>query len=256
MLRLFVLEFVRILRLQLRYPMDFISGLLLLTLLFYGLLVGAQHMTGVKDFGDNLEGIIIGYSAWIMVVAGLGQIPGDITGEAQRGTLESVFLSRYRVDAIFLARTLSGSLQNLLLTLAVVLVLLWLTGRRIAFPLVAVLPVATTIIASISLGFFAGGLALRFKQVARALTLAQYPLLFLIVAPFETMQAEVTNLSLLLPVVPSAITLRELTTGGKALVDRHIVAAVVNAGAYLAIGMFFFNRYVRKVRSYGILAGH
>lgn len=256
MLRLFVLEFVRVLRLQLRYPLDFVSGLLLLTLLFYGLLVGAQHMTGVKDFGNNLDSIIIGYAAWMMVVAGLNQIPGDIAGEAQRGTLESVFLSHYRVDMIFLARTLSGSLQNLVLTLAVVLVLMWLTGRRIAFPLAAAVPVATTIVASMSLGFVAGGLALRFKQVARSLMLAQYPLLFLIVAPFETMQAEVTNLSLLLPVVPSAITLRELTSGGKALVDSHAVAAVVNAVAYLAIGMYFFNRYVRKVRSYGILAGH
>ena len=254
--RLFILEFVRVLRLQLRYPLEFFSGLLLLTLLFYGLLVGAQHMTGVKSFGSNLDGIIIGYAAWIMVVAGLGQIPGDIAGEAQRGTLESIFLARYRVDQIFLARTLAGSLQNLVLTLTVVLLLLWLTGRSVAFPAVATLPVITTILASISLGFTAGGLALRYKQVGRALMLAQYPLLFLIVTPFETMQAEVTDLALLLPVVPSAITLRELTTAGKSLADTHIVSAALNAAAYLAAGVFFFNRHVRRVKSIGLLSGH
>lgn len=253
---LFLLEFVRVLRLQLRYPLEFISGLVLLTLLFYGLLMGAQHMTGVDSVGDSLDGIIVGYGTWIIVVAGLSQIPGDITGEAQRGTLESVFLSQYRVDTIFLARTLAGSLQNLVLTFGVVLLLLWLTDRSIRFPASAMFAIATTIVASISLGFIAGGLALKFKQVGRALVLAQYPLLFLMITPFETMMAEVTNLSLLLPVVPSAITLRELTTGGKGLADSHIVSAVVNAFGYLAFGMFLFNRYMRSVRAHGLLGGH
>jgi ABC-2 type transport system permease protein len=256
MLRLFVLEFVRVLRLQLRYPLEFISGLLLLTLLFYGLLIGAQHMTGVDSVGDSLDAIIIGYGTWIIVVGGLSQIPGDITGEAQRGTLESIFLAHYRVDGIFLARTLSGSLQNLVLTFAVVLLLLWLTERSVSFPPSAILAIFTTIIASISLGFLAGGLALKFKQVGRALVLAQYPLLFMMLTPFETMLAEVTNLSLLLPVVPSAITLRELTSGGKSLADSHIIAATVNAAAYLTLSMFLFNRYVRSVKANGLLAGH
>lgn len=254
--RLFVLEFLRVLRLQLRYPLEFVSGLLILTLLFYGLLVGAQHMTGVDSFGDNLDGIIIGYGAWIVVVAGLSQIPGDISGEAQRGTLESVFLAKYRVDSIFLARSLAGSLQNLVLTFAVLLLLLWLTDRSIRFPPAALLAIITTIVASISLGFLAGGLALKFKQVGRALMLAQYPLLFMMVTPFEKMSIEVTNLSLLLPVVPSAITLRELTTAGLSLGDSHIIAAVLNAAAYLFLGMFFFNRYVRSVKANGLLGGH
>lgn len=256
MLRLFILEFVRVLRLQLRYPLEFVSGLVLLTLLFYGLLIGAQHMTGVDNVGEGLDGIIIGYGTWIIVVAGLSQIPGDITGEAQRGTLESVFLAQYRPDAIFLARTLSGSLQNLVLTFLVVLLLLWLTERSVRFPPSAMLAVATTVIASVSLGFIAGGLALKFKQVSRALVLAQYPLLFLMLTPFEDMMKEVTNLALLLPVVPSAITLRELTSGDVSLGDSHIVSAAVNAVAYLAFGMFLFNRYMRSVRANGLLGGH
>ncbi len=256
MLSLFMIEFDRVLRLQLRYPLEFVSGLLILTLLFYGLLVGAQHMTGVDNFGDNLDGIIIGYGTWIIVVAGLSQIPGDIAGEAQRGTLESVFLAKYRMDSIFLARSIAGSLQNLVLTFAVLLLLLWLTERSVSFPPAAMLAVITTILASISLGFLAGGLALKFKQVGRALVLVQYPLLFLMITPFETMQAEILNLSLLLPVVPSAITLRELTVAGKDLGDSHIIAALLNAAVYLGVGMFFFNRYVRSVKANGLLGGH
>lgn len=256
MLRLFMLEFWRVLRLQLRYPLEFLSGLLILTLLFYGLLVGAQYMTGVDSVGDSLNGIIIGYGAWIIVMAGLNQIPTDITGESQRGTLESVFLSTYRIDSIYLARSLAGSLQNLVLTFGVLLALLWLTGRSVAFPPAAILAVLTTIVASISLGFLAGGLALRFKQVGRTLMLAQYPLLFLMMTPFETMQPDILNLSLLLPVVPSAITLRELTTAGKGLAESHIAWAALNAFGYLVVGMFFFGRYVRSVKANGLLGGH
>lgn len=256
MLRLFILEFWRVLRLQLRYPLEFVSGLLILTLLFYGLLIGAQHMTGVDSVGDSLNGIIIGYGTWIIVIAGLNQIPTDITGEAQRGTLESVFLSTYRIDGIYLARSLAGSLQNLVLTFGVLLALLWLTDRSVQFPASAILAVATTIIASISLGFLAGGLALRFKQVGRTLMLAQYPLLFMMMTPFETMSTEILNLSMLLPVVPSAITLRELTTQGKSLVDSHIIWAALNAVGYLAVSMFFFGRHVRSVKANGLLGGH
>lgn len=256
MLRLLLLEFVRTLRLQLRYPLDFISGLLLLTLLFYGLLVGAQHITGVDEFGSNLDGIIVGYAAWMMVIAGLSQIPSDITGEAQRGTLESIFQAKYAPQWIFLARTVSGSIQNLVLTAAVIALLLWLTGRSLTLAPALPLAIATTVIGSIGLGFIAGGLALRFKQVGRALVLAQYPLLFLMLTPFETMRAEVVDLALLLPVVPSAITLRELSTAGLPLSETHIIAAILNSAGYLAFGVFFFTRYVRRVKVSGLLAGH
>lgn len=249
-------EFYRVLTLQMRYPLDFISGLLLLTLLFYGLLLGAQYVTGVENFGSNLDGMLVGYAAWMMVQSGLSQIPGDIQSDARRGTLENLFLSYCDVSVIFLMRALAGSIINLVLTVAVLVCLLWLTERHVAFPPALILPVVTTIAASIGLGFLAGGIALEAKQIGQMLLIAQYPLLFLMMTPFETFAPEVVTIALFLPVVPSAMTLRELMVSGSTISETHIVSAAMNATAYLVAGVAVFRLYVRKVKLKGALAGH
>ncbi len=256
MLRLLVVELYRTIVLQIRYPVEFVSGMILLTCLFYGLLIGAQHITGAESFNANLNGIIIGYAVWMILYGGMNFIPGTIQGEAQRGTLEAIFLSYLSIIKIFIARALTSSLVTVLFTSIILVVLLWMTDRHVSFSFAIILPVLATVIAAIGLGFMLGGLALEFKQIGQILVLMQYPLLFLMMTPFETMDSLILQYSLFLPVVPSAITLRELMVDNHSIWDTYYLASLLNGICYLLLGVGVFNILVKKVKRKGLLAGY
>ncbi|MEO1085151.1 MAG: ABC transporter permease, partial [Acidobacteriota bacterium] len=50
-----------------RYPLDFISGLLVLFITFYVIIMGAEYVSGGQTSrfgGDRLSGLILGYWLW------------------------------------------------------------------------------------------------------------------------------------------------------------------------------------------------
>ena len=242
--------------LQIRYPMEFFTGLVLLTFLFYGLLAGAEFITGAESFNQNLDGIIVGYSVWMILYSGMNFIPSTIQGEAQRGTLEVLFLSYVSVSKIFLLRAIAESLVSVLFTAIVLMILLWITDRNLSFSIEIIIPTISTVMAAIGVGFMIGGFALQLKQVGQVVVLAQYPLLFLMMTPFENMENFVLKCSLFLPVVPSAITLRELMIADVPFLETYYSIALLNGAVYLLLGMWIFHSYSKKVRMKGMLAGY
>jgi ABC-2 type transport system permease protein len=253
---LFAVEIHRALLSQIRYPMDFISGLVGLTVLFCGLLLGARHITGVDVFNANLEGVIVSYASWMMLTTCMTYIPSCIQGEAQRGTLEMLFTSAMSFQTILLVRTIAQSLVGFAFTATVLLTLLWITGRSVIVTPGIIAPLLAMIAAAMGIGFVAGALALRFKQVSQFVGLLQYPLIFLMMAPFEQMGALAATSAAFLPVVPSAITLRELMVAGMPLEQTHYLMAVVNGALYLFGGMLIFRESIGVVMRKGVLAGY
>lgn len=256
MFNLFSAEAYKIFNLELRYPLNFFSGLIMLTLLFYGLLLGAKHLTGVESFGKNLDGALIGYAVWMMALSGLNNMPTDIQADARRGTLENLFLSFHDISVVFMMRSIVGSLIGLVFTGISVAILLWLTEISVSFSSYAVFPVLTVLAGSIGLGFMAGGVALQAKQIGQVLNIAQYPLLFLIMTPFESLPQELINMAVFLPVVPSAMTLREIMVFDKSLMDSYFLIGLINATVYLYGGLMIFRYFVNKVKLSGGLSGY
>ncbi|HTE42468.1 MAG TPA: ABC transporter permease [Steroidobacteraceae bacterium] len=253
---LFVVELHRALLTQIRYPMDFVSGLATLTILFGGLLLGAQHITGVDVFNANLDGLIISYASWMMLTTCITYIPSCIQGEAQRGTLETLFTSVMSFQTILLLRAIAQSLVGFAFSAIVLLLLLWLTGRSVIATPAIIVPLLAMISASLGIGFLAGALALRFKQVSQFVSLLQFPLMFLMMTPFEQMGPLTATIASFLPVVPSAIVLRELMVVGMPLAETHYLMAVVTGALYLVGGMLIFRDATGVVMSKGMLAGY
>ncbi len=256
MLNLFLAECYKICTLELRYPLNFFSGLIMLTLFFYGLLLGAKHIAGVESFGTNLDAVLVGYATWMIALSGLNNMPTDIQNDARRGTLENLFLSYHNISHVFLARSIVGALIGIIFTGIVLALLLWLTERSVSLSFSVALPIATVIISSVGLGFIAGGVALHAKQISQVLSIAQYPLLFLMMTPFEKLQQELINMAVFLPIVPSAMTLREIMVDGKSISDSYFLIALINAAFYIFLGLFVFRHFVNKVKLSGKLSGY
>jgi len=257
MLNLFLAELRRIWTQFRRYPGEAIGGIIVTTMLFYGLFLGTRYVAGPGlQFGERLDAIIIGYVLWTLALFIIFDIAANLQIESQIGTLEQVFLSPFGAANVFLARALAGLTLNLTLNLGILLIILVLTGSRLYFPPSLLLPLVSILLGAYGLAFAMGSLALLLKRIQQLLSLIQFALLFLIAAPTETWQGPLRILGFLMPMTAGAGILRNLMARGQSLEPLPVFLALLNGLVYFSLGLGIFRACEREAKRRGILGGY
>lgn len=240
-----------------RYPVEAIAGIFLFSVIFYGLFLSTRYIAGPSfQLGDRLDSIIIGYVLWALVSFIQASIAGELQREAQTGTLEQLFLSRYGAIPVFLMRTLADLTLQLTLIICILLIIMALTGSRLSFPPALLLPFVTVLLGAYGFAFILGSLALLLKRVQQLLFIFQFPLLFLLSVPTETWTGPAQILTQLLPMTTGAGLLRALMARGESLNFTLLIIAFVNGAAYLAVGLVLFRLAEREAKRRGMLSGY
>ncbi|NEP18395.1 MAG: ABC transporter permease [Leptolyngbya sp. SIO4C1] len=240
-----------------RYPTEIIGGIVIITTVFYGLFLSAQYMAGpAMGFGDRLDAVVIGYVLWTLALYIVNDIAINIQFEAQTGTLEQLFLSPFGAPRVFFARAVASLALRLTLIVIILLILMGITGSRLAFPLALIWPLLTLLLAAYGLAFVMGSVALVFKRVQQILPIFQFALLFLLAAPTEEWSGSARFVANFLPMLPSTGLLRNLMARGQSLDLTQLGIALLNGLLYFAIGIAVFSWAERQAKRKGILGGY
>ncbi len=257
MLRIIAIEFKRGLLNLRRYPLEMVGQLVVITLIFYGLFLGARYIAGpAAQFGGRLDALVVGYVLWTLSLFAIGDLSWGLMNEAREGTLEQVFLSPYGPARVYLARNAASLLIMLGFNLVILFVLLLLTGAHLHFAGAAVWPLAAALLGAYGVGFMLGALALYFKRIQAFLNLFQFVMMFLVMTPFERIEGPGRMAGMLLPITPGAGMLRGLLARGEPF-DMHLFAlALANGLVYLLVGLWVFTYAVRLTKERGLLGGY
>ncbi|NET11198.1 MAG: ABC transporter permease [Symploca sp. SIO2B6] len=240
-----------------RYPIEALISVAIITIVFYGLFLGARYMAGPgMDFGDRLDTIVIGYVLWSLVIYVVNDIALGLQQEAQTGTLEQVFLSPFGAPQVFMARAIASLTLRMVIVLLTLLIIMGLTGSQIQFPPSLFLPLFTLLGAAYGLSFLMGAFALLVKQVQQLLGLAQFFLLFVIATPTQNWTGTMALFSHLLPMVPSAKLLRDVMARGQGLSEPELAIAFTNGLIYLLLGLFAFHWAEQQAKQRDLLSGY
>lgn len=240
-----------------RYASEVISGIVGTTVIFYGLFLSTQYIAGsTAQFGDRLDSIIVGYVLWALMLFILGDIAGGLQQEARTGTLEQLFLSPYGALRVFMTRAITSLLINLLINIGILLLIMLLTGSRLAFPPTLIPPLLTVLMGAYGIAFAMGALALLLKQVQQLLSVFQFALLFLFTAPVESWTGIAQTVGWCLPMTPGVGLLRDVMARGVGLDRTSLLIALLNGSFYLAIGLYLFRVGERKTKQGGKLGGY
>ena len=240
-----------------RYPVESISQIILISAIFYGLFLGAGYIAGSSfQLGDRLDAIVIGYVLWILVNFVMTNIAGKLQYEAQTGTLEQLFLSRYSAVKVFLMRGLAYLALELLKIVIILFIIILLTGSSLYFPPLLVLPFICVLLGAYGFSFMIGSIALLLKRVQQLLPLLLFPLLFLLTIPTETWTGSPIFLAFLIPMTPGAGLLRDLMARGEGLNLITLIIAFLNGIVYFSIGLFLFKFAEKEAKRRGILSGY
>ena len=240
-----------------RYPAEVIAGLIITASVFYGLFLSAKYMAGPSfAFGDRLDAVVVGYVLWTLNLYIINDVAINLQSEAQTGTLEQVFLSPFGAPRVFLARAIASLVLRFALISGVVVILMLLSGSRLAFPITLVLPFISLVMAGYGFAFMMGACALVFKRVQQVLGIVQFLLLFLLAAPFEESTGLMQYFRFGLPMIPSSGLLRDLMARNLGLDWVTYGLALLNGLAYLAIGLWIFHWAERMAKKRGSLSGY
>jgi ABC-2 type transport system permease protein len=256
-MELFLAELKRSWIQLLRYSTESIGGVLIVSLVFYGLFLSARYMAGPSlQFGTRLDAIIVGYVLWSLVIFIMTDISGGLQNEAQTGTLEQLFISPFGAPRIFLTRAIANLTIQLTLNITILLIIMRLTGSRLSFPPTLLLPFCTVLLGAYGLAFTMGSLALLLKRVQQLLGIFQFGLLFLLSVPTETWVGPAQVVGWLLPMVSGAGLLREVMARGQGLDGVQLAIAFLNGSVYFVLGLSLFRIAERETKRRGRLGGY
>ncbi|MDY6783620.1 MAG: ABC transporter permease [Cyanobacteriota bacterium] len=257
MLELFFAELRRSWIQFIRYPFEAIGGIFITTIIFYGLFLSAQYVAGPNlQLGDRFDSIIVGYVLWTLVLFIATNLSSVLQLEAQTGTLEQIFLSPFGAVWILLMRAIAGLAIQLALIAAILAILIALTGSKIAFPPLLVLPLLTIIMSAYGLSFLMGALALLLKRVQQVLAIFQFGLLFVLATPTEEWVGVWQGIRWLIPMTGGAGLLRDLMAREKGLNWLEFGLAFANGFIFLAVGLIVFMWCEQRVKKQGKLGGY
>ncbi len=252
-LRFFRASFRKKLLLLVRYPVNTISQIGTMLLVFGVIFFGGRAVAGAA-ITDSIEGIIVGYLLWTMSVAAYGGLSWGVAREAQWGTLEQLFMSPFGFGPVMAVKTIVNVLEAFLWGAVTLVVMMAVTGRWLAIDPLTVVPlVALSLAPAVGIGFVFGGLSIRFKRIENAFQLVQFLLIGLIAAP-------VGQYPLLrwLPLAQGSKMLRTAMQDGVplwAFPAGDIAVLILTAVVYLGIGYAAFHYCQRWARREGVM-GH
>jgi ABC-2 type transport system permease protein len=240
-----------------RYPFEAIGGIFITTTIFYGLFLSARYIAGpALQLGERLDAVIVGYVLWTLVLFILANLGVVLQIEAQTGTLEQLFLSKYGATRVFLTRSLANLAIQLVLNFSILLIIMTLTGRWLSFSLQMLPPLVAILLGAYGLAFSIGSLALLFKRIQQLQSIFQFGILFLLATPTETWTGLGRSIAQILPMTTAAGLLRDVMARNLALNFQSLFWAFVNGGIYLGLGLLLFSWAGREVRRRGKLAGY
>lgn len=245
-----------------RYPLQTLTSLLVLYVLFIGMFYGSRFLAGVGSvqstgLSRSATEAIAGYLLWFLSLFAIDSMSQNIAEEAQTGTLEQLYLSRWDFSVILFMRFIAAFLTSLAMLVPLLFLLVLSTGASFALQLGKTLPVIVlTTIGLCGMGYMLGALTLIFKRIGNAMTLVQFVLLFLCLPPVEQLPGPLRYFALTLPLTQGIKLLRAIMLGTGAHVrPGDVYLLLLTALAYLAFGLFVFNRAQAIARNRGLL-GH
>lgn len=249
-------EWRRSLILAVRYPMETISTMLTMFLVFAGLFYGSSYITSSPIGSGRLATIVVGYTIWMTMMSATSDMGWSVQNEAQNGTLEQVMMAPRAAVWVFLVRAVMAIVVFLIPLVVVVLALVALTGVTFDWRAAALAPFGMTLVTAWGMGLLVAAIALIFKRVGQVLNIVQFLLLFVIMVPIGRQPALLWHgVAMVLPFTAQVALLRQLLQSVGPGSGSLWFEAVFNMALWMAAGILGFIGADRLARGRGIL-GH
>lgn len=236
-----------------RYPLEFLSGIVLFYILFLVLFLGARTFGGDEvRSGDTLSAIAVGFVVFIVAQQAYQNIGQQLLTESTGGTLEQLAMSPVGLRRILLVDFLAQTIMIVALVGVVIFPIMLTTGRWLHLDPFSVVPlILVTMTGVVGLGLALGGVVIVAKRAQALAQLIGFAFVFLVAAPVDQKPALKA-----LPLAHGNALLRAVMVDGHSLADLGAtelgLLVAVNAG-WVLLGLGVFGAMERIARDRALL---
>lgn len=242
-----------------RYKFNTISDILSLYALFISMFLGIKIFgtsmnVASLSLGNTLEGFVVGYFMWTIMMMAYSDTSYSIINDASRGTLEQLSMSNLGLHNILIVRSICNLFANLLISIVLLFIIMYTTGYWIHIKIVSILiPIFIGIFSILGIGLIFGGLALIFKKIQSILNIVQYFLIALLLPLPDSFNPII---SILIPFKPCSKMVFKTMLEGKSFIEFSMIdygLMIVNSIIYFVIGLLIFNYCSKLAKRKGVL---
>ncbi|WP_025080889.1 ABC transporter permease [Lactobacillus hamsteri] len=246
-------EFWREIWIYKRYPMEQITNLFLVVLIFMAIFWGGS-LVGSGIVGSSLNSLVVGYTLWTLIQNTISEMAQTVVSQAESGIVEQQYLMPISSKRLFFNKSIVNIVFSLIQSILVLIAVMWLTNHWIKLPLIVVIPFILSLMTTIGLGYLMSSLVLRFKRVGSILIIFQYVYLAVLLTDFENYSIIIKILSCLLPISPMVSWIRLAINSHVYNLNFYLVGSIFNTILWLIIGVIIFNLADKYVKKNGTLA--
>lgn len=237
-----------------RYIPNTISMILTAYFIFLAMFFGISLVGDPSSVEQNVQYVIVSYIFWFLGLMSMQGIGWQIMQEAQRGTMEQLYMSPIGVWRIMLARMIGMVAINFVIIIVLLFGSMLTAGTWLNLDVISILPVMFfTMIGMIGVGFMIAGLSIIWKQIQAFLQIVQFVFMGLTfvsiaAAPYLAYAPFVLGVDLVRRIMVEGLSLSSIHMGDWILL-------IVNGFFYFGLGVWLFLKCEKYSMSKGLL-GH
>lgn len=238
-----------------RYPLNFISGLVSIYIIFLAIFMGFRYLgKNNPSYDQSVESLIVGFFLWTYALAAYARLSWGITEEANTGTLEQLYMSPIGFQWISVFIVISDFIISSLMEIPVLILMMLTTGKWLHIDLVTLILLFIPTIGGVyGVGFIVGGISLVYKRIRSFYQILQFLFIFLLMTPVERFPV-----AKFLPLSLGTYLIHENMTKGTSIFHMPVSdlgILYLNFLFYFFFGMWIFSKFEFYARKKGVL-GH
>ncbi len=245
---------------SLRYPLEVVTGVAILFMLFMGLYASAKGLAGPMVSAGGQDAMIIGFTMWFFAIMAINTMSVDIESEARQGTLEQVYLHAPNYLGLLWVRGVvhlaMGSWVVIVLSVLIQAATKhWLhIGWYNIGPLIGISAVG--VLGLCGVGLMLGALSLMFKRIGQLAAILQFGLYILAQLKLEDMPPAWGVIAPHVPLIGLVNLVKLLATPGAdpALLQSGFMWLLIDSAVYALLGSLVFAWAEKQARKAGSLS--
>jgi len=168
-----------------RYFFNTIANIIVFYIIFIVIFLGFKFFNKTSaitpnNYGNTLEGIIVSYYTWTMIMATYTYSSFNIMDDIKKGTLEQLMITPIKYSRLLTIDNLINILIFSMLSLIILFMLMLTTGHWLNFNLISIIIlILIGMISILGIGLLLSGLAIKFKKIESILSAMQFVFLIL-----------------------------------------------------------------------------
>lgn len=225
--------------------------------IFFWIITLSAHAMDVS--GENMKVLVaynmLGYIVWFFTISAISILPQALQEERVQGTYEHLNLSTTGINNILIARSITSTLNNLIIIFVFSVLIILIHGIQIFNITTGIVVLIVAVPGLYGFAFLLTGILQRFRQSGSWLGILNFVIIIPLILQQNVIPTSIKKILSFWPVYQSSVVLRMINMSGQSLYDvkGDLLILLISSVGFFILGLMMFSLSTRYAEKLGLL---